>query len=449
MTPPPSQPGAGSAADFDGLPAVLAVVTGLAEAFVAAGHRLYLVGGVVRDLALGAHDAGHDIDLTTDAEPAVTKRLIKPRATALWTQGERFGTIGATVNGRDLEITTHRAEAYDHDSRNPVVAYGTSIVDDLRRRDFTVNAMAVSVPDGVLVDPFDGLADLHRRRLVTPLSPEESFADDPLRILRAARFVPRFRLVVDPAVERAATEGAARLSIVSVERIQGELERLLALADPADGLDLLLRTGVLGHALHPFGAAAPDGPARAVAGVAVASTATTPDARRAGLLLPLGGPGAAAELRRLRYSRALSTATTALIEAHAAAVDPGPTAPLVRRTVATLTSSGADRLDDLRALTAATHPGEGLPFWALHDELAAVEDLADWTVPLPGRRIIEHLGLTPGPAVGEASRHLQELRFERGPLTEAEALAALDAWAAETDVTDFSAARQERSGPKG
>ncbi len=432
----------GSPAEFDGLPAVVAVVAELAEAFIDAGHRLYLVGGVVRDLALGAHDAGHDIDLTTDAEPALTKRLVKPRATALWTQGERFGTIGATVNGRDLEITTHRAEAYDHGSRNPVVAYGTSIDDDLRRRDFTINAMAVSVPDGVLIDPFDGLSDLSRRRLLTPLSPEESFADDPLRILRAARFVPRFDLAVDPAVEQAAIEGAERLAIVSVERIQGELERLLALPTPATGLDFLLRTGVLGHAVLSFGARSGDdadtdgtGPGtRAIEGVALASTASTATARRAGLLLPLGADGASEELRRLRYSRAVTTATTALLQAHATATAAGaePTAADVRRVAARLGPSGLDVLDDLRALTAATHPGVDLAFWALFDTLAAAEDLTDWTVPLSGGRIIDHLGLAPGPAVGEAVRHLEELRFEHGPLSEAEALAALEAWSAET-----------------
>ncbi|MEM9611515.1 MAG: CCA tRNA nucleotidyltransferase [Actinomycetota bacterium] len=449
MTASDAESSAGSPAEFDGLPAVLTVVTDLAEAFIAAGHRLYLVGGVVRDLALGAHDAGHDIDLTTDAEPAVTKRLVKPRATALWTQGERFGTIGATVNGRDLEITTHRAEAYDHDSRNPVVAYGTSIDDDLCRRDFTINATAVSVPDGALVDPFDGLGDLERRRLVTPLSPEESFADDPLRILRAARFIPRFDLTVDPDLERAATDGAERLSIVSVERIQGELERLLALPAPAAGLDFLLRTGVLGHAVLAFGATAPAGASLGAEGVAVASTAATAPARRAGLLLGLGVDTATDELHRLRYSRADTTATRALIAHHSTAVDPAPSAADVRRVAERLGAAGLGVLDDLRALTAATHPGADLAFWARHDELAATEDLDDWTVPVSGRHIIEHLGLTPGPAVGKATNHLRELRFEHGPLTEAQALAALDAWVDETDVTDENAARQERSGPKG
>ncbi|MEL7156816.1 MAG: CCA tRNA nucleotidyltransferase [Actinomycetota bacterium] len=447
---PPAQP------PLPGLAAVAEVVSELAELFVAAGKRLYLVGGVVRDLALGAHAVADDIDLTTDADPTLVKELVRPRATALWTQGERFGTIGATVNGRDLEITTHRAEAYDHTSRKPVVAFGTSIEDDLVRRDFTMNAMAVSLPDRRLVDPFGGLADLDRRHLVTPLAPVESFADDPLRMLRAARFVARFDLTVDPELERAATRLASRLAIVSVERVQGELDRLLALPSPAAGLDLLVRTGLLGRIITPYGEGAQAGAEPDA--VAVAGVAATVAARRAGLLLPLGA-GAGAELRRLRYPRAVTRQTVDLIAAHPVAVSAAPSAADVRSVVADI---GRDALGELRALTDATHPGTthpgtSLPFWTRLAELEANEDLDQLGSPLPGRRIMEHLGLGPGPEVGLASRHLRRLRIEHGPMSEAEALSALDSWAAAgpdaagdgSPTSPDDPARQEDGGAKG
>ena len=169
----------------DRLEPVLAELRPLADRFVAAGHHVYLVGGTVRDLLLGREITG-DYDLTTDALPAETKRLLEGWADAVWTQGERFGTIGARKGDRSYEITTHRAEAYHPDSRKPDVAFADAIEADLSRRDFTVNAMALALPDPHLVDPFDGALDLAAGRLRTPLSPAESFTDDPLRMLRAA-----------------------------------------------------------------------------------------------------------------------------------------------------------------------------------------------------------------------------------------------------------------------
>ena len=428
-------------AEFDGLDAVLAVVEDLAAAFVAEGLCLYLVGGVVRDLALGAHAAVDDIDLTTDAEPSVIKELVRDRATALWTQGERFGTIGATVNGRDIEITTHRAEAYDHHTRNPTVVFGTSVVDDLTRRDFTINSMAVSLPDLALVDPFDGLGDLRQRRLATPLSPEESFSDDPLRMLRAARFVPRFDLTVDEEVERAATALAGRLEIVSVERIQGELERLLAVARPAAGLEFALRTGLLEHVVVPHPSAGPESrtepdhgaKAELERAVAVASTARTVDARRAGLLVPLGSEHRAAEaLERLRYSKAITRRTLGLVRSLAVALRPDPTPPAVRRVVADI---GTGALADLEALVEAVRRVDGrprvtddAPFVVLARDLARTEDLDDLASPMSGGEIIRHLGVAPGPDIGRAVAHLQLQRIEHGPMSDTAARTALDAW---------------------
>lgn len=412
-------------AAFDGLAAVVEVVAEIADAFVERGQHLYLVGGVVRDLALGSHDAVDDIDLTTNAEPAVIKKLVKPRATALWTQGERFGTIGGRVNGRDLEITTHRADAYDHMTRQPTVTFGTSITDDLARRDFTINAMAVSVPDLALVDPFGGLGDLDRRHLVTPLRPEQSFADDPLRMLRAARFIPRFDLTVDPALEQAASDLADRLSIVSVERIQGELERLLALPAPAAGLDFLRRAGLLDHALPLFEAR---GSSSTAVAVRQASAAPSVDARRAALLHPLGLDGAAAALDHLRYSKAVRRRTLGLLRHRATAASEAPTAADVRRAAVDL---GVDALADLVGLADAVEHGAGASFATVAAEVAAVEDLGDLASPMGGREVIRHLGVAPGPLVGRAVVHLEELRIERGPLSETAAHAALDRWWAE------------------
>lgn len=174
---------------------VLDQVRPLAEAFTAADRPLYLVGGVVRDLLLGRdRPAGADIDLCTPALPAEIKQIVSPLAEAVWTQGERFGTIGLRHRGQDYEITTFRSEAYEPDSRKPEVAFGDTIEVDLSRRDFTVNAMALALPEPVLVDPHNGAADLAAGVLRTPLAAEVSFTDDPLRMLRAARFIAGYGL---------------------------------------------------------------------------------------------------------------------------------------------------------------------------------------------------------------------------------------------------------------
>ncbi|MEO9223388.1 MAG: CCA tRNA nucleotidyltransferase, partial [Acidimicrobiales bacterium] len=187
----------------------------LAEAFDAAGYRLYLVGGIVRDQLLGRELTSEaDLDFTTDARPPETKKIIGPLASAVWAQGERFGTIGATIGGRTVEITTHRAEAYHPDSRKPDVAFADEIEADLSRRDFTVNAMALSLPAPELIDPFGGAADLAAGRLHTPLGPHQSFSDDPLRMMRAARFIAGYGLVPEPELTLAVQEGADRITIV-------------------------------------------------------------------------------------------------------------------------------------------------------------------------------------------------------------------------------------------
>src|ERR671921_2345664 len=190
----------------------------LGRRFADAGHELHLVGGSVRDALLG--HLGDDLDFCTDAHPDQTLTIVKGWADAIWETGREFGTIGVQRNGLRIEITTFRAEAYDGVTRNPVVQYGTSLLDDLQRRDFTINAMAVSLPGHEFTDPYGGVADLTRRVIRTPAAPSLSFSDDPLRMLRAARFAAKLRFTVDSAVVEAMTDMAADLDRISAERIR-------------------------------------------------------------------------------------------------------------------------------------------------------------------------------------------------------------------------------------
>ncbi|CAN5227004.1 hypothetical protein BH18ACT4_BH18ACT4_09230 [soil metagenome] len=222
----------------------------LADRFAAAGRRVYLVGGIVRDLLAGREVARPDIDLTTDARPEETRAILSGWADAVWSQGERFGTIGARFGERAFEITTHRAEVYRPDSRKPDVAYADAVEADLARRDFTVNAMALTVDEPTLIDPFDGMADLLvHHRLRTPLGPEVSFADDPLRMLRAARFIAGYALAPDAELVEAVNRLGHRLEIVSAERIRDELDKLLVVDDPTAGLWFLQDTGLFAEFL--------------------------------------------------------------------------------------------------------------------------------------------------------------------------------------------------------
>ena len=216
----------------------------LARLFAGAGFRLYLVGGVVRDALLDRLNGDGDLDFTTDALPDQTEALLASWADATWAQGKRFGTIGAAKGQRRLEVTTHRAEEYESSSRKPDVVFSTALEADLARRDFTVNAMALSLPDLALVDPFDGVADLAAKRLRTPLSPEVSFTDDPLRMMRAARFIAGYGLQPEPQLREAVGRLRGRLDIVSDERVRDELDKLLVVEDPSEGLWFLVRTGL-------------------------------------------------------------------------------------------------------------------------------------------------------------------------------------------------------------
>lgn len=438
----------------------------LAEALDAAGHRSYLVGGIVRDQLLGrALGADADIDLTTDATPEQIKAALAGAVDALWTQGERFGTIGVKVGERTFEITTHRAESYAADSRKPEVAFGTSIDDDLARRDFTVNAMALRLPVPELVDPHGGAADLAAGVLRTPLAPEVSFADDPLRMLRAARFIAGYGLQPVPELVAAVRANVDRLEIVSPERIRDELDKLLVVDDPSAGLWFVVDTGLAEQFLPELPAMRleqdPIHHHKDVLAHTIAVTAkTSPDRllRLAALLHDVGKPKtrsigehgvsfhhhevvgarmARDRMQALKYSNEDIEVVRQLVYLHLrfhtyrlgwtdAAVrrfvrDAGDQLPrLIELTRSDCTTRNKRKADELARRM--DHLEERIA------ELREREALDAIRPDLDGRQVMERLGIGPGPHIGRALEHLLELRLEEGPLGEDEALARLDAW---------------------
>ena len=384
-------------------------VVPVSERFAAAGHRLYLVGGLVRDSLMGLTRTT-DHDLTTDATPDQVRRLVEGVADAVWLQGERFGTVGIRVGDLIMEITTHRAESYVGDSRKPVVRFSTDLHEDLGRRDFTVNAMAVDVVDGKLHDPFDGRADLAAGILRTPLSPEESFGDDPLRILRAARFHAGYDLAPVDGLVEAARSLADRIGIVSGERIRGELFRLLEVVDPTLGFSFLEDVDLAWRVLPEL--ARLDGDARSSALARVASTTADPVLRLAVIAWSTGG---------------LAESTVAL---RLSGADAGRIAGLV---------DGADRIriggaaggswsdESVRRLAAASGPildrvvdfagSVEIPVGDLPvalGRLRAAGELDDLGPALGGDEVMALLGLEAGREVGEALGWLAELRLGEG-----------------------------------
>ena len=416
----------------EALSAALAAASGVARLFAAAGHRLYLVGGVVREAVAGRFLADADLDCTTDARPPAVRRIVGGVAASLWTQGERFGTIGCVVDGQAFEITTHRAERYDQHSRQPVVAFGDDVEQDLARRDFTVNAMAVDTSDGSLLDPHGGRRDLEARVLRTPLDPAVSFGDDPLRMLRAARFVASHGLVPDEAVVEAVGAMGERLQIVSVERTRDELEKLLLLDDPSEGFRFLFRTGLIERVLPRVAGRDP-----VALGRVTAAVAAEPAARWASLFVQDSAEEAGTELRGLRCSTSLASGAAALLEAREQLQGAGTGAAEIRRLVHACPVPVDAALDFARAVAAAAGESDERlrSFAAALSELRRHEDVDGLALGVDGRGVMEALGLEPGPDIGRALAFLRELAFDEGPLSRAEALDALRRWRA----TDYSA----------
>jgi len=447
----------------------------LGELFGRGGHEVALVGGWVRDAMLGRGD--DDVDLTTSARPEQTAHILQGWADTVWTVGQAFGTIAARKGSRTLEVTTYRTEAYEPGSRKPDVRYGNSLEDDLRRRDFTINAMALRIPQEEFVDPFGGLADLAAGVLRTPGTPQESFSDDPLRMMRAARFTSQLGFTVDPDVLAAMTEMAERITIVSAERVREELSRLLLSAHPRAGLELMVRTGLAEYVL-------PELPALqleidehhrhkdvyqhslTVLEQAVAMEGRIGDGdpdlvvRLAALLHDIGKPrtrrfessggvsfhhhevvGARMARRRLtalRYPKHVVEDVAHLTELHLrfhgyAAGEWTDSA--VRRYV----RDAGPLLSRLHVLTradsttrnrrkAAALQGSYGDLEARIAELADKEELDSMRPDLDGNAIMSILGIPPGPQVGQAYRYLLDLRLESGPLGEEKAREALVTW---------------------
>jgi poly(A) polymerase len=455
----------------------------LAVRFAAAGHRLYLVGGSVRDALLGREQT--DLDFTTDAHPPAVLAVLEGWAEAVWDTGIAFGTVGARRHGTTVEITTFRADAYDRVSRNPVVAFGETIDDDLVRRDFTVNAMAVELTGGEegrerrFVDPHGGLAALAAGTLDTPATPEESFADDPLRMLRAARFVSQLGLTPAPRVVAAMTAMAGELARITKERVQVELTKLVLGRHPRRGIELLVDTGLCEYVL-------PEVPAMRLAidehmqhkdvythslvvlEQAIDRETAGPDLvlRLAALLHDIGKPATRRKepdgrvsfhhhevvgakltrkrLRDLRYSKAVIDDVTQLVFLHLRFHGYGTgewTDSAVRRYV----TDAGPLLDRLHALVRSDSTTRNRrraaalqrSYDSLEQRIAALraqEELDAIRPDLDGNAIMALLGVPPGPLVGKAYRYMLALRMERGPLGAEEAEAELRRWAAENGV---------------
>jgi poly(A) polymerase len=454
------------------------VLGGLGRVFADAGHELYLVGGSVRDALLGRLDT--DLDFTTDARPDEMTKILRPWADALWDTGIAYGTLGVGKGDRRMEITTFRADTYDQVSRNPEVRFGDRLDDDLVRRDFTVNAMAVRITadgPGEFLDPLGGLAALRARVLDTPSAPEVSFGDDPLRMLRAARFVSQLGFDVAPRVREAMAAMADQLGRITAERVAAELDKLILGADPPAGIDLMVDTGLGDVVLPEIGAMRmaidehhqhkdvyqhsltvlrqaigleDDGADLVLRWAALLHDIGKPSTRRhepdGGVSFHhhevVGAKMTRKRMRALKYSKQMVDDVSQLVYLHLRfhgyaddkgtgkwtdsavrryVTDAGPLLPrlhkLVRADCTTRNKRRAARLqanyDDLEARIA---------------ELAAKEDLQRVRPDLDGNEIMKILDIPAGPQVGQAWKYLKELRLDRGPLSHDEAVAELLAW---------------------
>lgn len=439
--------------------------------------ELAIVGGPVRDAVLGR--PGNDWDFATSAVPDEIEAIVATWADAVWDVGREFGTIGLRKGEHELEITTYRSDAYDAASRKPLVRFGDRLDGDLSRRDFAVNAMAIRLPSMEFVDLFGGLDDLDALKLRTPVTPEQSFSDDPLRMMRAARFVAQLGFDAAPEVVAAMTDMAGRIDIVSAERVRDELNKLLLGGDPVEGLRLLVDTGLAAEVLPELPALILERDEHhrhkdvyehslTVLEQAIALEGrleTRPDLviRLAALLHDIGKPktrrfvdgGAVTfhhhdvvgaklvrkRMRALRYSNDLIDQVAKLVELHLRFHGYGSgewTDSAVRRYV----RDAGDQLERLHILTRADcttrNQKKALRLSRTYDELerriavlAEAEELGAIRPDLDGGQIMAILGIGPGPEVGEAYRFLLDLRMDRGPLSEADATEALKSfWAA-------------------
>lgn len=429
----------------------------LGERFASAGHELYLVGGSVRDALLDRPD--DDFDFATDARPEQIKAVVAPWADAIYTVGETFGTIGVVKNGRTLEITTFRAEVYRTESRKPTVAFSDRIEDDLARRDFACNAIALRLPGAEPIDPFGGLADLAAARLRTPLDPHLSFGDDPLRMLRLFRFQATLGFTPAPEAVAAVTEMADRLDIVSSERIRDEFAKLVVAPDPTDAMWGLVETGLIDRFLPEMHLMAmeqdPIHRHKDVLAHTIAVMEKTDPGnlrlRLAALLHDIGKPAtrqfgprgvtfhhhevvgarmARERLRSLRFPKEVVEDVARLVFLHLRphTLKMGWTDAAVRRYV----RDAGHLLEDLNQLVrcdvTTSNERRARTIQNRIDELEIrivqleeQEELAALRAPIDGHAVMTLLGVKPGPIIGEVMELLMERRIEEGPYSEEEA----------------------------
>jgi poly(A) polymerase len=451
-------------------------IAGISRAFQAAGHELALVGGPVRDAFLGR--ALNDLDFTTSARPEEIEKIIAPLATAVWDVGRAFGTIAAQCGDMTVEVTTYRADTYDGASRKPEVEFGDTLEGDLFRRDFTMNAMALTLPELVLVDPCEGLKDLLAGVLRTPIAAEESFRDDPLRMMRAARFTSQLGVSVHPDTREAMVALAPRLAEISAERVRDELVRTLSTDNPRAGIELLVDTGLAEVALPELPALRLESDEHAHHKDVYEHTLTVLEqaideehrrfpgqpadlvVRLASLLHDIGKPAtrrfeaggvvtfyhhdvvgaklAKKRLRELRFDNDTIAAVAKLIELHLRFFGYSEQAwsdSAVRRYV----RDAGDQLERLHILVRADvttrnkRKADRLSF-AYDDleariaELAELEELQSIRPDLDGEEIMAILGVTPGRVVGEAYAYLLEVRLDEGEIGKEEATKRLLEW---------------------
>lgn len=456
----------------------------LVDAFDGAGFSLYAVGGSVRDALLGVVKEDFEIDFTTNARPDDIARLMKPLCAGLWEQGRAFGTIGGILkaNGLKAEITTFRSEAYVDHSRKPAVEWGDSLEADLSRRDFTINTLALDVigvtrsADSTTVfdyfhDYFGGLADLHNRRLRAPIDPVVLFNDDPLRMLRAARFAARFYLGIDPDLEAAAVAVAEKISIVSEERIQGELDLLMLTEMPSIGLDFIVRTGLADHFFpelpklqleqdpihhhkdvlkHTWAVVDKTSPRLVLRLAALFHDIGKPPTREItsdGVTFRfhevVGAKMTRKRMTALKYSKQMIDDVSMLVELHLRfhTYKLGWSDAAVRRYV----RDAGHLLDDLNELTRCDCTTRNARKAAELDkrmddlevriaDLKAQEDVMNQRPALDGAEVMEILGLTPGREVGLALAFLLDIRHEEGEISKTEATFRLKEWWDERQV---------------
>jgi poly(A) polymerase len=480
--PPPLDMAAAQQAVTDELARIAVVTAELGELFTAAGHELALVGGPVRDAMLGRRH--NDLDFATSARPDDTERLLSGWGDALWDMGRDFGTIGCRKGEWVVEVTTYRSDVYDPDSRKPAVDFGDTLVGDLGRRDFTVNAMAVRMPGQELEDPYGGVVDLAHRLLRTPGRPEDSFSDDPLRMMRAARFAAQLGFTVDPAAVQAMTDMAQRITIISAERVRDELVKTICAPYPRLGLSLLVETGIAELVLPELPALALERDEHHRHKDVYEHTLTVleqaidleprlqsdgPDfvSRFAALMHDVGKPrtrrflddgtvtfhhhdvvGAKLTRKRmqaLRFSKDEIESVAKLVELHLRFHGYGSgewTDSAVRRYV----RDAGDQLERLHVLTRADCTTRNQrkadllrrTYDGLEERIARLseeEELASIRPDLDGNQIMTILGIPAGRDVGEAYKFLLEKRLDDGPLSEEEATQALLAWWAERSAS--------------